>query len=129
MYWTDYQDQDHPHQVQLGYVLTSLLILMSLVRPPYAWDTAPAVQQPDLLRTTYITICHLRYPEGGYQAHIIAQLPVFDKISQPDAAIGSSSGSNGGQWGLPESRARIMGSQILAWNSQGFLSTTRHLIK
>jgi len=96
---------------------------MSVVRPPHAWD-APEVPLPDLVGTKYITICHPGYSEGGHLDHVIVRLPAYDKISQPGAAVGSSSSSNNGQWGLHHGLV-LWACQILACNAQGFLSTTR----
>ncbi|RPB22140.1 hypothetical protein L211DRAFT_351032 [Terfezia boudieri ATCC MYA-4762] len=97
---------------------------MSLVRPPHAWDAAPAVQLPDFLGTDYITICHPGYLDGGYQAHIIVRLPAYDKVFLTGAVVGSSSGSNSSQWGVHHGLV-LWACQILACNAQGFLSTTK----
>ena len=60
----------------------------------------------------------------GYRAHIILRLPAYDRIPQPGAAVGPSSGSNNSQWGIHHGLV-LWACQILACNAQGFLSTTR----
>ncbi|KAF8423065.1 hypothetical protein EV426DRAFT_603704 [Tirmania nivea] len=98
---------------------------MSLVRPQHAWDAAPVVQLPDYVVASFITICHRGYLDGGYQAHIIVRLPAYDKVFQTGAVVGSSSsGSNSSQWGLHHGLV-LWACQILACNTQGFLSTTK----